>query len=129
MKFRFESIDTNTLIALYRAADVMVVTPKRDGMNLVAKEFVASRTDGGGALVLSRTAGAAEELRAALLIDPGDVGSITTAYRRALRMSATERRARMSRLRARVRRTDVLKWADHFLNGRDRDAAMGVRHV
>ena len=129
VKFRCESIDANTLVALYRAANVMVVTPKRDGMNLVAKEFVASRTDGGGVLVLSRRAGAAEELRAALQIDPDDVGSITAAYRRALRMSVAERRARMSRLRARVRRTDVLKWADHFVNARGRDAAMGVRDV
>ena len=129
VRFRCESIDANSLVALYRAANVMVVTPKRDGMNLVAKEFVASRTDCDGALVLSRTAGAAEELRAAMLIDPDDVGSITVAYRRALCMSATERRARMRRLRARVQGTDVLKWADHFLNARVRAAAVGVRDV
>lgn len=123
------SIDPSTLVALYRAADVMVVTPKRDGMNLVAKEFVASRTDGGGALVLSRHAGAAEELRGALKVDPADTGSIMEAYRRALRMSATERRSRMRRLRQTVRSRDIFDWASAFLSAiTDTELAMGGRN-
>ena len=99
------------LLALYRAADVMLVTPLRDGMNLVAKEFVASRTDDDGVLVLSELAGAAAELRAALLVDPHDVDGLARAYDAALSMSAAERRVRMRRLREAVRRHDVFAWA------------------
>jgi trehalose 6-phosphate synthase/phosphatase len=109
------SVDRNSLVALYRAATVMVVTPKADGMNLVAKEFVASRTDGRGVLVLSRTAGAAEELRAAVLVDPHDVSSIMEGYRRAIRMSAVERRSRMRTLRKIVLSRDVFVWAHQLL--------------
>ena len=116
VEYRCGAIDTTELVALYCAADVMVVTSKRDGMNLVAKEFVASRADGTGVLVLSRAAGAAEELKGALLIDPNDVESIMTGLRRALFMSAAERRSRMRRLRDAVRANDVYGWADRFLN-------------
>ncbi len=111
-----DGVDANTLVALYRAADVMVVTPKRDGMNLVAKEFVASRTDGRGALVLSRAAGAAEELRAAILVDADDVASIMNGYRRALGMSDSETRTRMRKLRGIVQRRTVCTWASRFLD-------------
>lgn len=115
VEYVYASIDVDTLVALYGAADIMVVTPKRDGMNLVAKEFVAARADGGGTLVLSETAGAAAELRAAMLVDPTDVASIESGYRRALRMSSREARARMRRLRIAVGSRDVFAWADHLL--------------
>jgi trehalose-6-phosphate synthase len=88
----------------------MVVTPLRDGMNLVAKEFVASRSDDDGVLVLSQQAGASDELRAALLVDPTDVASLADVYARALTMSPPERRVRMRRLRRIVRRHDVHQW-------------------
>lgn len=114
--YRYGSVDPDTLVALYAAADVMVVTPKRDGMNLVAKEFVAARSDGGGALVLSRHAGAAAELRAAILVDPDDVTSIVEGYRRALAMSPTDARPRMRELRATVASGNVYSWADRFLS-------------
>lgn len=123
VKYVYGSVDANMLVALYRAADVMVVTPRCDGMNLVAKEFVASRTDGDGALVLSRTAGAARELRAAVLVDPVDVGSIVAGYRRALLMPVTERRSRMLTLRDAVRSCDVFGWADRFLETLSRTCA------
>ncbi|MEW6269728.1 MAG: bifunctional alpha,alpha-trehalose-phosphate synthase (UDP-forming)/trehalose-phosphatase, partial [Thermodesulfobacteriota bacterium] len=81
------------VVALYRAADVLVVTPLRDGMNLVAKEFIASRTDEEGVLVLSELAGAASELAEAIIVNPYDVERTADALRRALTMPGTERRA------------------------------------
>jgi trehalose 6-phosphate synthase/phosphatase len=103
------------VIAHYRAADVMVVTPLRDGMNLVAKEFVAARGDGGGVLVLSELAGAAEELDAALKVNPYDIERTAAALSRALRMPPAERSARMRSLHARVCDYDVHAWADAFV--------------
>ena len=110
------SVDPYTLIALYRAADVMVVTPRRDGMNLVAKEFVASRIEGGGALVLSRGAGAAEELSDAVLVEPNNVSSALAGYQRAIQMSASERRTRMRRMRQTVCSRNVVRWATECLS-------------
>jgi trehalose 6-phosphate synthase/phosphatase len=110
VEYKYGTVDAETLAMLYRAADVMVVTPLRDGMNLVAKEFVASRPDDDGVLVLSEQAGASAELRAALLVDPKDVEGLADVYARALTMSAPERRVRMRRLRRIVRRHDVHQW-------------------
>jgi len=109
------TVDDQRLAALYRAADVMLVTPLRDGMNLVAKEFVASRTDDDGVLVLSRGAGAAAELRTALLVDPSDVGGLSAAIETAIAMPRAERRVRMRWLRRRVRHHDVFDWARECL--------------
>src|SRR3954464_3277447 len=95
----FRSLSEPELVALYRAADVMLVTPLRDGMNLVAKEFLASRTDGDGVLVLSEFAGAAWELPEALQVNPYDVEGAAEVYYRALTMSPEERRARLVPLR------------------------------
>ena len=101
--------------ALYRAADVMLVTPVRDGMNLVAKEFVATRTDHGGVLVLSEFAGAAVELRDALLVNPYDIEGSATALHAALTMPPPERRRRMSAMRDVVLRRDIHRWGEIFL--------------
>ncbi|MGH9162221.1 MAG: bifunctional alpha,alpha-trehalose-phosphate synthase (UDP-forming)/trehalose-phosphatase [Vicinamibacteraceae bacterium] len=109
------SIPRRQLVALYRAADVMLVTPLRDGMNLVAKEFVASRVDEDGALVLSELAGAATELGEAIVVNPYDIGGVATAINYALSMSASERRTRMRALRRRVLSHDVHRWARTFL--------------
>ena len=103
------------LMALYRAADVMLVTPLRDGMNLVAKEFVASRVDEDGVLVLSEFSGAADELTGALLVHPYDVASIAAAIQQALFLEGSDRRARMRRLRRQVAEHDVHHWAAGFL--------------
>jgi trehalose-6-phosphate synthase len=111
IRYVYGSVDAVELAALYRAADVMLVTPLRDGMNLVAKEFVASRVDRDGVLVLSERAGAAAELREALLVDPTDVDGLARAYAAALGMSPAERHVRMRRLRARVAEHDVARWA------------------
>lgn len=109
------SLSTKELAAYYRAADIMMVTPLRDGMNLVAKEYVCCRTAEDGVLVLSEFAGAARELRRALLVNPRDLDGMRTAMSRALRMGAAERRRRMASLRRHVIRHDVFRWASDFL--------------
>jgi trehalose 6-phosphate synthase/phosphatase len=109
-------LSERTLVALYRATDVMVVTPLRDGMNLVAKEFVACRTDGDGVLLLSEFAGAAAEMAEAVVVNPYDVGSLADAYQRALSISEDERRFRMRALRARVITNDASRWVQAFLD-------------
>jgi trehalose 6-phosphate synthase/phosphatase len=111
----YRSVPETTLLSLYRAADVMLVTPVRDGMNLVAKEFVAARTDEDGVLLLSEFAGAAEELTDAVLVNPYDVDAIAERIHEALLMSSSERRRRMHALRARVLSEDVHWWAERFL--------------
>jgi trehalose 6-phosphate synthase/phosphatase len=111
----FRGLSEADLVALYRAADVMLVTPLRDGMNLVAKEFIASRTDGDGVLVLSEFAGAAWELPEALLVNPYDVDGSAEVYYRALVMPRVERRARLAPLRTRVHTFDVHRWVTSFL--------------
>ena len=111
-----QSVSANELVALYRAADVMLVTPLRDGMNLVAKEFVASRVDGDGVLLLSEFAGAAAELDGAVLANPYDADAVAAQLRQALAMPEGERRARMARLRRRVSDHDVHAWAALFLD-------------
>jgi trehalose 6-phosphate synthase/phosphatase len=128
IEYVYDSVDDIELAALYRAADVMLVTPLCDGMNLVAKEFVASRTDQDGVLVLSEHAGAAAELRSALLVDPGDVDQLARAYAAALDMSPAERRVRMRRLQTCVRAHDVRRWADACLHYLDA-APTAVRRV
>ncbi len=103
------------LIPYYRAADVMLVTPLRDGMNLVAKEYVATRTDNTGVLVLSEFAGAARELRRALLVNPRDLEGMAAAIHAAMTFPKEDARLRMSILRTVVRRHDVHDWAESFL--------------
>jgi len=115
------SLGREELVAYYRAADVMLVTPLRDGMNLVAKEYVASRVDSGGVLVLSEFAGAARELRRALLVNPRDIDATATTLERAMELPRDEARHRMNILRTVVRRHDVFEWADTFI-GALRDA-------
>lgn len=108
-------VPLDELVALYRAADVLLVTPIRDGLNLVCKEYCAARTDEGGALVLSEFAGAADELAGAIRVNPYDVDGTAAAIHRAITMPDAERRARMRLLRDRVRTHDVVRWADDFL--------------
>lgn len=114
--YLYRSIPPAQLSALYRSAEVMVVTPLRDGMNLVAKEFIASRTDGDGVLVLSEFAGAAAELPEALLVNPYDVDGMAATLGRALELAPAERRWRMAALRKRVSGHTVHHWAESFLD-------------
>ena len=99
----------------YQAADICIVTSLHDGMNLVAKEYLAARQDCDGVLVLSRFAGAAQELRDALLVNPYDVQQVTEAIRTGLEMSHGERRLRMERMRLQVKEHNVYRWASNVL--------------
>jgi len=117
--FLYRSIPFNQMVGLYRAADVMLVTPLRDGMNLVAKEYCAARTDDLGVLVLSEFAGAADELREALIVNPHDIAAIERTLGAALSMPEAEQRLRMSRLRAHVKRNGIELWNDRFLTALD----------
>ncbi len=113
--YMHQSVSQTELVALYRAADAMLVTPLRDGMNLVAKEFVASRVDDDGVLILSEFAGASAELDGAVTVNPYDVDAVAESLERALSMSPQERQARMKSLRRRVFEHDVHAWARGFL--------------
>ncbi|MEJ2861144.1 alpha,alpha-trehalose-phosphate synthase (UDP-forming) [Actinomycetospora flava] len=111
-----QSTPRDELVAFYRAADVMLVTPYRDGMNLVAKEYVASRPDGDGALVLSEFTGAADELaEGAYLVNPHDLDGVADAIVAAASQDADEARRRMGRMREQVLEHDVERWAAGFL--------------
>jgi trehalose 6-phosphate synthase len=113
--YLYQNVEVDELVALYLAADVMLVTPLRDGMNLVAKEYVACRVDATGALVLSEFAGAAQELRDAILVNPHDLDGLKQAIRHAVDLGPNEGTARMRRMRRIVRRRDVQAWARTFL--------------
>ena len=115
INYIYRGLPAHEVAALYRAADVMLVTPLRDGMNLVAKEFVATRSDEDGVLVLSEFAGADNELSQALHVNPFDTVSMADAFYRAVTMPREERRMRMQALRRRVMRFDVQRWARLFL--------------
>jgi trehalose 6-phosphate synthase len=115
ISYLHSSFPREEMAALYRAADVMVVTPLRDGMNLVAKEYVACRYDGDGALVLSEFAGAADELRQAFLINPYDINGMKSSILEALHASPRERGKRMRAMRKTVAEHDVKDWANGFL--------------
>jgi trehalose 6-phosphate synthase len=107
------------LAAYYRAAHVMLVTPLRDGMNLVAKEYVACQTGGEGVLVLSQFAGAAAELTQALAVNPRDTDQMSAMIHSALTMNPEDARRRMSGLRKQVQDNDVHAWANRFLKSLD----------
>lgn len=126
-------VSQEQLVGLYRSCDVMVVTPLRDGMNLVAKEFIASRVDEDGVLVLSEFAGAADELPEAMLVNPYDIERVADALHEALGMSPDERRARMRSMRRRVIHADAQHWARSFLGAlegtEDRRAVLHERRT
>jgi len=111
----------STLAGLYRAARVGLVTPLRDGMNLVAKEYVASQNpDDPGVLILSRFAGASHECKAALLVNPYDPDSVAAAIAQALSMPLAERRERHNSLLRVLSRNDIQRWAERFLAALER---------
>ncbi len=111
------------MAALYRAADVMVVTPLRDGMNLVAKEYVACRQADDGALVLSEFAGAAQELRQAYLVNPHDINGLKDRLVEAMNDPPAAKARRMRLMRRQVFENDIDHWANTFLA--DLDGAHG----
>jgi trehalose 6-phosphate synthase/phosphatase len=113
--YLYRSLPFRTLAAFYKLADVALVTPLRDGMNLIAKEFCATKTESPGVLILSELAGAAQELSEALLVNPNNKEEIAAALNEALAMPEDERRRRAEPMRSRLRRYDVARWAEDFL--------------
>lgn len=111
----YRSMPFDDLIDLYAASDVALVTPIRDGMNLVAKEYVATRTDQTGVLMLSEMAGAAKELHEALIVNPNNFEQIADYLKYALEMPLEEQQSRMHALQKRVSRYNVELWASAFL--------------
>jgi alpha,alpha-trehalose-phosphate synthase [UDP-forming] len=121
--YLFRSLDRDELLAYYRASEIALVTPLKDGMNLVAKEFCASSLEEDSVLILSEFAGAAAQLQSgALLVNPYDVESVADAIYQAFTMNKAERQSRMRKLRKKVRANDIFHWVDSFLRaaiGRD----------
>jgi trehalose 6-phosphate synthase len=111
-----EHVSLETLLGLYRAARFMIVSSLHDGMNLVAKEFVASQVESDGVLLLSSFTGAARELHDALIINPYAPEEVAEVMRRAIEMDPVEVRRRMGRLRERVRENNVYKWAGDIIS-------------
>ncbi|MBW6463734.1 MAG: bifunctional alpha,alpha-trehalose-phosphate synthase (UDP-forming)/trehalose-phosphatase [Firmicutes bacterium] len=114
--YMYRSVPFNELIALYSEADLALVTPLRDGMNLVAKEYLACHSKmGNGALVLSETAGAAAELGEAIIVNPNDMEMIADAIAQGLDMTLTEKKAAISFMSRRIEKYDIFRWAEDFI--------------
>jgi trehalose 6-phosphate synthase/phosphatase len=113
--YQFRNLSFEEMAPLYRLCDVALITPLRDGMNLVAKEFIASRPDQTGVLILSEMAGAAKEMGEALVINPFHLDDFARALEQALTMPAEEQLQRNQLLQERLRRYDVNRWADEFV--------------
>ncbi|MHC1770011.1 MAG: bifunctional alpha,alpha-trehalose-phosphate synthase (UDP-forming)/trehalose-phosphatase [Verrucomicrobiia bacterium] len=113
--YQYRNLSFEEIVAMYRLADIALITPLRDGMNLVAKEFVASRIDQTGVLILSEMAGAAKEMGEAIIISPFYHGEIAAALEQALGLSPDEQVRRNQFMQERLRRYDVNRWADDFL--------------
>lgn len=116
IRYLYRSVAFPQLIALYSIADVALVTPLRDGMNLVAKEFLATKIDDKGVLVLSEMAGAATELGEAIIVNPNDETQMVNALETALTMPESEQKERNSILRERLQRYTVSRWASDFVD-------------
>ncbi len=124
IRYLYTQFETEDLVPYYVASDVALLTPLRDGMNLVAKEYVACHPGNEGMLVLSEFAGAAEEMTEALLVNPYDLDQIATRIEEALEMPAEERGARMSALRDKIRTNDLEQWSSNFLTALFRSRAL-----
>ncbi len=131
VRYLYTQLGAEELVAYYQAADVALLTPLRDGMNLVAKEYVAAHLGDAGVLILSEFAGAAEELTDALLVNPYDIDAIAARLKQAFEMSPEERAARLRKLRAQVHRNNLEHWSELFLDAllpeRSLAAALGIK--
>lgn len=127
INYIYRAVPRDELIAIYRAADVALITSLKDGMNLVAKEYCAAKTEANGVLVLSEFAGAAPELRVgAILVNPYDEVGVAAALKQAIEMKPDERRRRMLRMRHLIRQADIHTWRDRFFEALEKTAAMEV---
>ncbi len=112
----YRSFPVEELSALYFRADICLVTPMRDGMNLVCKEYIASRLNDDGVLILSEMAGASKELVDALIVNPNNIGSITNAIQDALNMPVEEQNRRMKMMKDIVTKFNISHWVKLFMN-------------
>lgn len=128
IQYIFRRLTPTELLAYYRASDVALVTPLKDGMNLVAKEYCACSLENDGVLILSEFAGAAFEMEGdALLVNPYDTDETAEAIHRAVVMDAAERSARMQRLRQRIRHHDIYRWVASFLTASEEASPRTLR--
>ena len=131
--YQYRSVPFNELVALYNLADVALITPLRDGMNLVAKEYVASKPEGNGVLILSDMAGAARELGEALQINPNHTREIAVAIHEALTMPAADQARRMHAMQGRIESYDATRWVEGFLAAlrrtKERQGRLATRHL
>jgi trehalose 6-phosphate synthase/phosphatase len=116
----YRSMPFESLVDLYNYCEIALITPIRDGMNLVAKEFIASKTDGRGVLILSEMAGASKEMSEALIINPNDKAQIALAIKKAIEMPLEEQIERNAILQKRLKRYNIEKWATDFLSALDK---------
>lgn len=116
----YRAMPFENLVDLYNYCEIALITPIRDGMNLVAKEFIASKTDGRGVLILSEMAGASKEMSEALIINPNDKAQIAEAIKKAIEMPLDEQIERNTILQKRLKRYNIEKWATDFLNALDK---------
>ncbi|WP_309081256.1 trehalose-6-phosphate synthase [Zhihengliuella sp.] len=123
VRYLHHSYPFEEMVALYLASDVMLITALRDGMNLVAKEFVAAHVDSRGALILSEFAGAADQLKHALLVNPHDIDALKERIIEAVRMPRTEAQRRMRIMRRQISTNDVSRWSRRFLKSLSADPA------
>jgi trehalose 6-phosphate synthase/phosphatase len=115
--YQYRAVPFPSLVALYAASDICLVTPLRDGMNLVAKEYVATRRDGTGVLILSEMAGSSKELPEAIIVNPNNRSEIARALKEALETRLEDQKKRNEIMQRRLQRYDVTRWANDFLNG------------
>ncbi|MHA1606799.1 MAG: bifunctional alpha,alpha-trehalose-phosphate synthase (UDP-forming)/trehalose-phosphatase [Candidatus Freyarchaeota archaeon] len=114
--YLYRFLPFNTLVAMYNVADIALITPLRDGMNLIAKEFIATKTDGRGVLILSEMAGAAKELGEAIIVNPNDKEDVARALKDAITMPEEEQVERNRVMQRRLQRYDIMRWASDFID-------------
>jgi len=124
IQYFFRAVPFPKLTAIYTQSDVLLVTPLRDGMNLISKEFLAARVDRKGVLVLSETAGSARELGEAISVNPNNVDQIADAIREALEMPVSEQQEKNERMHRRLKRYDIHYWAQDFMEKLDAASAL-----
>jgi len=127
--YQYRNLPFEKIVALYSISDIALVTPLRDGMNLVAKEYVAARPDGEGVLVLSEMAGAVKELGEAIVVNPNDRKGMAEAMNEALSMPPLEQRRRIAVMQARLKRYTVDRWANDFLTQLDEMRASQTKYL
>lgn len=131
--FFYRSFPLDDLSAFYRMCKIAMITPKRDGMNLVCKEFIASRENEDGVLILSEMAGASKELSDAILVNPNDENEMVEAIKRALEMPLAEQKRRMKIMQKTVKKYTIFQWVDLFMNNlkdlKDRQQSMATKRL